>query len=231
MVVALMLITGVCWTLTYALIIRRGFQDRIYGMPIVALCANISWEFIFAFVEPHAWRQRSIDIVWLCFDAVIWYQVVRFGPAQFPGVSRRLFYAMFGLSQVIAFGMVLAITHEFEDWQGYYAAYGQSLLMSALFLSMLYARRSLAGQSMGIAVAKLVGTACASLAFVLRPVDHPDSVLLPFLYVACTVLDAIYVAAVYWFWRQERAVRTEAMAASPSTRSAAPTLTAQEGKA
>jgi hypothetical protein len=45
--------SGVLWTITYLLIIRRGVLDRTYGMPLVALCANLSWEFIFSFVFPH----------------------------------------------------------------------------------------------------------------------------------------------------------------------------------
>ena len=32
--------------------IRRGFLDNTYAMPLVALC-NVSWEFIFSFLYPH----------------------------------------------------------------------------------------------------------------------------------------------------------------------------------
>jgi len=48
----LLVSSGVLWTVTYLLIIRRGFLDHTYGMPLVALCANLSWEFIFSFVFP-----------------------------------------------------------------------------------------------------------------------------------------------------------------------------------
>ena len=40
--VLLLLSPGLFWTLTYVLVIRQGFRDRTYGMPLVALCANIS---------------------------------------------------------------------------------------------------------------------------------------------------------------------------------------------
>lgn len=193
----LMITAGICWAATYILIIRQGSRDLTYGMPIVALCANISWEFIFSFVFPHMWKQRVIDIGCLGLDAVIWSQALRFGPREFPHVPKRAFYAMFGLIQVIAFGTVLSITYEFKDWNGYYAAYGQSLMMSALFLAMLYNRRSLRGQSMGIAVTKMAGTAFVSIAFTVYPLQHAHSVLLSFLYVVCFVLDAVYVGAVY----------------------------------
>jgi len=39
---ALMLGSGAFWTLACVLIIRRGFLDETYGMPLVALCANAS---------------------------------------------------------------------------------------------------------------------------------------------------------------------------------------------
>src|SRR6266487_273578 len=48
----LMLGSGIFWTATYILIIRRSFLDHTYGMPLVALCANISWEGIFSFIYP-----------------------------------------------------------------------------------------------------------------------------------------------------------------------------------
>jgi hypothetical protein len=70
-------------------------------------------------------------------------------------------------------------------------------MMSVLFLTMLYRRRSLRGQSISIAVCKLVGTAFASLAFFLFSSLSHRSVLLPFLYLATFVYDTIYVGMVY----------------------------------
>ncbi len=52
MYMLLMLGSGIFWTITYILIIQRGLRDHTYGMPLVALCANISWEFIFSFILP-----------------------------------------------------------------------------------------------------------------------------------------------------------------------------------
>jgi len=43
--------------------IRRGFKDKTFGMPFAALCANISWEAIFAFVTPHSSPQIYINYV------------------------------------------------------------------------------------------------------------------------------------------------------------------------
>jgi hypothetical protein len=44
--------SGIFWSLAYIFIIVRGFKDRTPGIPVLALCANISWEFIFSFIYP-----------------------------------------------------------------------------------------------------------------------------------------------------------------------------------
>jgi hypothetical protein len=83
--------SGVLWTITYLLIIRRGFLDRTYGMPLVALCANLSWEFIFSFLFPHGPLQRPVNVVWFSLDLIILYQLLRYGPREFARLSKKLF--------------------------------------------------------------------------------------------------------------------------------------------
>jgi hypothetical protein len=201
---AIMVGSGVLWTLTYLLIIRQGFLHRTYGMPLVALCANISWEFIFAFVYPHDLPQRAVNVVWLSFDVVILVQLLLYGPREFATLPRRLFYAAFALALATAFGAVLTVTLQFDDSDGVYSAFGQNLMMSILFVTMLYSRGSMRGQSVWIAVLKMVGTALASFSFYLFNPDYDGSILLPFLYVAILIFDGIYVGATTAFARRER---------------------------
>ncbi len=191
----LMLGSGAFWTFTYALMIRRGFLDKTYGMPLVALCANISWEFIFSFLYPHGPVQRPDNIVWFSLDLIILFQLLRYGPREFDDLSKRVFYAMFGMALATSFCAVLSVTYEFDDWDGAYSAFGQNLLMSVLFVAMLRARGAPRGQSVPIAVFKMLGTGLASAAFYLYSPLSEGSVLLPFLYVATLVFDLIYVVA------------------------------------
>src|SRR3972149_4496074 len=128
---------GLFWSLTYILIIRRGFKDKTYGMPLVALCANISWEAIFSFIHPHSPPQLYINYIWFFLDVLIVLQFLKFGISEFPKFSNKRFYTVFLLALVTAFLLVLFITYEFNDWQGAYSAFGQNLLMSILFISML----------------------------------------------------------------------------------------------
>jgi hypothetical protein len=201
---AILVGSGVLWTLAYLLIIRQGFVDRTYGMPLAALCANISWEFIFAFVYPHELPQRAVNVVWFSFDLVILAQLLVYGPREFAALPRRLFYAAFGLALATAFGAVLTVTLQFDDFDGAYSAFGQNLMMSILFVAMLYSRGSLRGQSVPIAALKMGGTALASFAFYSFNPDYYGSVLLPFLYVAILLFDGVYLAATAAFARRER---------------------------
>lgn len=180
--------SGVLWTAVYILIIRLGFREQTYGMPITALCANISWEFIFSFLYPHNPPQNYVNIVWFAFDLVIVWQTLRFRRVAFE--RERLFYPALILGLLVSCGVILTITVEFNDWDGKYAAFGQNLMMSILFIAMLLKRRDVSGQSIYIALFKMLGTLLPSLLFFLR---FPTSSLLNFLYVAIFVFDLIYV--------------------------------------
>ena len=201
--------SGVLWTLAYLLMIRRGFLEGTYGMPLVALCANLSWELIFSFVHPHDLPQRAVNIVWLSFDLVILFQLLLYGPREFADLPRRLFHAAFALALATAFGAVLALTLELDDFDGAYSAFGQNLMMSILFVMMLYSRGSLRGQSVSIAALKMGGTALASFAFYFFNPDYDGSVLLPFLYVAILIFDGVYVGAAVAFARREQGPRAK----------------------
>jgi hypothetical protein len=199
--------SGVLWTITYLLIIRRGFLDRTYGMPLVALCANLSWEFIFSFLFPHGPLQRPVNVVWFSLDLIILYQLLRYGPREFARLSKKLFYAIVALGLCMAFLAVLFITLEFEDFDGAYSAFAQNLMMSVLFIAMLYSRGSLRGQSLSIALGKTGGTTLASAAFLFFSVGYEGSVLLPFLYGSILLFDLLYVAMVFYYAAERRAAR------------------------
>ncbi len=102
-------------------------------------------------------------------------------------------------AKVDVFALVWLVGCELNDTVGAYAAFGQNLMMSLLFLEMLQRRDSLRGQSLCIALFKLLGTACASLvfAFCVSAQPYQRSPLLHFLYVAILATDAAYAVAVY----------------------------------
>lgn len=202
MYTGLMIVGGIFWSLTYILIIRRGFKDKTYGIPLAALCANISWEAIFSFVHPHPFPQLYINYIWVFLDVIIILQFLKFGKSEFKKFSIRQFYLTFLMALITAFFLVLFITYEINDFIGVYAAFGQNLMMSILFITMLLIRNDLRGQSIYIALFKMLGTGISSLAFYLYIPISQGSFILPFLFVSIFVYDLIYLALIYQKYRE-----------------------------
>jgi hypothetical protein len=183
--------SGIFWTITYLLIIKRGFQDKACGMPMAALCLNISWEFLFSFVFIPNPVQRAINIAWFVLDLAIVIQYLRYERARRAADwSASFFYAAFAAILATAFFTVLLATREFSNPGGYYTAFGQNLLMSILFIRMLLDRKDLAGQSLYIGAAKMLGTLCVSVTVFLI---IPGSTLTVFFAWSILFFDLAYI--------------------------------------
>ena len=188
---------GLVWTLTYLLIIRQGFLDRTYGMPAAALCANVSWEILYAFVWPQSAAQTVVNVTWLAFDLVLIAQFLRFAPAEHPEIPRLLLYGGFAVGLATAFPIVLLVCRDLNGGRGGYAAFGMNLMMSILFVAMLRRRRSLRGQSFAIAVTKAAGSALAGLAAWQAGRIPSGTALMPFLIAATLAWDLLYAVLVW----------------------------------
>ncbi|MBO3443209.1 hypothetical protein [Clostridium sp. CCUG 7971] len=53
-------LSGLFWIITYILIIKKSVKDKTYGMPFLAICLNLSWEFVFAFIYKSDVFQDSV---------------------------------------------------------------------------------------------------------------------------------------------------------------------------
>lgn len=196
---------GLFWTLVYVEVAWRGVRERTYGMPLVALGANITWEFYWTFVERPpgttrlmSYAQSTVDCVWLLVDAVILWTLLRNGRREFPMLSAWGVRALVAVALLTTGTVEVILNRDFDGRLVVCVAFGQNLMMSALFLAMLYSRGSLRGQSVTIAANKLAGTVLASVgvAFFAPPQLFTDTLLLPVMYVATFVLDLMYLLAV-----------------------------------
>lgn len=198
---ALFVVVGVLWTVAYLLIIRRGFLDRTYGMPMAALCANVSWEFLYAFIWPQSAPEVAVNVTWFAFDLVLIGQFLRHGPAEHPEISRTALHCGFALGLATAFPIVMLVCRDLNQGRGGYAAFGMDLMMAILFVGMIVRRRSLRGQSFPIAVIKMAGSALAGFTAWQGGRIPPGTALLPALMFATLGWNLLYAGLV---WRQAR---------------------------
>ena len=173
----LKIITGVFWLLAYTGIIVVGFRDGAAGMPAPALCINIAWEFIFSFIYPHRRPQRYVNMLWLAFNSLIFYQTLLFGASP----SRLL------VCVTVSGGVLIYFTRRLDD-RGELSALGSNLLMSALFILMFVERGGALGQSVWIALFKLIGTLIPTL------VLWKKSIWMRFFGGGSAVLDTVYLS-------------------------------------
>jgi hypothetical protein len=154
--------SGILWAVAYVLIIRRGFLDKTYGMPLPGLALAITWEFIFAVLRPTPELPSFIVPAWLVIDSCILYQYLRYSPAeQQPAqpFTAAWFYARSAAALAGAFWLQYSFILDAADRDGAVSGFAVNLVISLAFIAMLERRRDVRGQSMYIALAKLVGSA------------------------------------------------------------------------
>ncbi|HXS36504.1 MAG TPA: hypothetical protein VN721_07370 [Flavipsychrobacter sp.] len=190
---ALTIISGLCWTLVYILIIYRSLKDKTYGMPFWALAFNICWEFMFSIVfSANADSvQLIVNRIWLAFDFFILIAYFAYGIREWPRyLSKWLFYPYSILVLIMSYLFIYFITIRLNEFNGMSIAFMQNLMMSWLFIAMLNNRKSLVGQSLGIAIFKMIGTLAPTLEFAGR---HQ---FVLFLGSCCFIADWIYIVMV-----------------------------------
>ncbi|KAK9778267.1 hypothetical protein SCAR479_05237 [Seiridium cardinale] len=77
----------VFWDLAYILMTRRSLQTRSYGMPILGLVINISWEIVYGFYVAETALEKSGFILWLILDLGLVYTTIRFAPEDWSSTS------------------------------------------------------------------------------------------------------------------------------------------------
>lgn len=70
------------WSATYVLMTRRSLATRSYGMPLLALATNVSWEMVNLFYVCEMPLEKAGLVLWLVLDAGLVYTTLRFGPDE-----------------------------------------------------------------------------------------------------------------------------------------------------
>jgi len=195
LVTILTLISGIGWSVVYLGLINRGFKDKTYGMPLFALAFNIAWEFMYAFVVNFGFNlQKAVNIAWCLLDAVIIYTYFKYGRKDFPKDKERFFVPWSLAAFVVGFLVIYIAHYEFPDfWGTRYTAFAQNLMMSVLFISMLVRRNNVDGQSIYIAIFKMLGTLAPTILFSIQT----GSKLILIFGIGFFLYDLIYIGMLY----------------------------------
>lgn len=196
------LYSTIFWSVTYIECIRIGLQKKTYCVPFFAICMNMAWETL-SLIDylNHDGTNAALYFtyaVWMLLDIGIVCTYLLYGKKELKaflsswGIQdythvNKLFIArtLFGFAVVI--GVILYLYFNVVSWKGYFS-FINNLIMSALFISMLYMRKNTRGQSMSIAITKCIGTLCATITMILG--NHEALTIIG---IICFVLDVIYV--------------------------------------
>jgi hypothetical protein len=186
------------WYLTYALVIRRGFLDKMAGIPLISLTLNLAWDFSGAFIIPSPLLQASINIGFLLVNLVITVQWFLYWRNDFKQLTTAEFFFFWIFAQTASFVMILRGSEAINDVALFKVGFIDNFINSALFIAMLYRRPRLEGQSIYIGLSKLIGTGSISLASYFNPYPGlEDAVITTPLFIGIFILDIAYVVVYY----------------------------------
>jgi len=191
----------VFWSLAYILIIRRGFRDRSFGIPIVALCANVSWEILASFFLGYPRGPMIGNMIWLGFDIVILYTCLKFGAGEFthPDV-KKWFRPLVLIGLVMMFWAEATFCFNFDDPLGINISWINTFVVSAQMVAMYWRRDSLKGQSFWIGVCILLGDISGYLMICYASIKYPGRIqmdLMNALAVGILGANLLYVVLIY----------------------------------
>ena len=214
-------VEAIGWLTAYILIVKHGFKEKTYGMPIIALCGNIAWEFLYsAGVFPACsvswagcppWLMRGGNAGAFVLDVLILYTILRYGRSKFsqPFIVKN-FYAIVIFGLLTAVGLIYFVETEFFRvnpgvpeygeympiglFSGVYTGFGLGLEMGLLFIAMFFARKGLEGQSFYIALGMAVGNL---MAYLLNVFTGTANNTVHVLFVSGAIVNWLYVVLVY----------------------------------
>ena len=152
------LLSTVFWTAAYVLILKRGFQDKTFGLPVTVICANVAWEALYSFHFEVPLVTKVGNTAWFVIDVLIAYTCLRYGKREFqqPVIQR-------GLPGLVAVGIAMwalvlwAFIISFEDGFGKTSGSILALFNASMMVAMILRRNSVRGQSCYIALFIFLG--------------------------------------------------------------------------
>ena len=184
------------WITTYVLALRQGYKDKAPPIPLFSLSLNLAWDIIGSFFLESPGFQFLINMSFTAFNLAFTWQWFCYwrNVEGFKRLSKYEFYGFWALAQVVSLAAIWLGNTELRDLLAYKIGFIDNFINSILFIAMLYNRSTLSGQSLPIAITKMLGTASMSMASILfTPAPLADSVILYPLYAGILFFDVLYV--------------------------------------
>jgi len=196
------------WLIAYLIAIVQGFRFKTYGLPMLPICLNFTWEILAStiWIAPvKMWHYGAIT--WMGMDVLIVYQLFAYGRAQqkIPEI-KRWYHLILVCTLIACLAGQFTFAKYFKDRLGFEDAYLISIVMGVLFIFMFFVRREAGTYSYAIAWTKMIGTGLTSLsmAFVFPKFypGHRTFAFMDLLYVLTFIFDALYVT-ILWQSRKQ----------------------------
>ena len=196
----MLLFAGGCWLwcITYAIIIVRMRRYKFVDMPAIAGAGNFAWEFLwtFFFVTNMGWIVQWAYHGWFILDLYIVWYLFRYGHKQgwspFFAKHYKVFFVITSVTMGILFYNYTAQTGDLII--GAITAYADNMLMSFLFIFMLWRLTDVRGLSPWVAWTKMIGTGTNTVFMFLH---YPEEQFLHSMGVLLWLADMTYIVMLH----------------------------------
>ena len=183
------------WVFTYVIVIRNIVKKRFIEIPIMAICANFGWEFLWSFVfhtdmgELYVWGYR----IWFFMDCYIVYGLFKYGVKQVSIPVIKNYFSIITTFGLLAWGIILYFYIKLYDapftHMGANSGYVLNVMMSALYITFFLKTNQRDGFSLLAAWLKGVGTLLITVFCFL----HFNDGFLLSMCIVTTLLDLVYI--------------------------------------
>lgn len=188
---------NIYWYITYALVIRRGFLDKSWGIPLLSLPINLAWDISGSFLAPSPFEQKIANTGFMLCNLFITFQMFRYWRSTTKNLNGYEFFGFWTLAQFFSFALVLVAAQEMNDPLLVEVGYVDNFINSACFIGMLYWRENLQGQSIYIGLSKLIGTTSVSIMWFIFAWPGTTPATMYVLMGGIFLLDVLYIALYY----------------------------------
>jgi hypothetical protein len=184
---------AVLWVVNYIFIVRNVIKNKFVEMPASVLCANFTWEFLWAwiFTQNMGFAIGLGYKLWFCLDVFIVWGFYNYGYKQVSKMVVPYYKLMFTFALVAwLVTLYFFIGQGLDNPVGANSAYIINILISSLYIFMFLRLEDKSVLSFTTAWTKWAGTGLISIMCLLR---WPENRWLMAMCIACFLMDMFYM--------------------------------------